>query len=119
TMLVTVTDCVAVALPPAESITVSFSVCEALDSLIVSSAYEAVVPLTVCVEVTVPSTASWNVFDTAVEPLTDIPTVVVPVTVAPEAGLVKAAVSTGVGGVTMAVFTWAFPGEPAEVRVGT
>src|SRR5438309_1336805 len=58
TMLATVTDCVAVALPPAESITVSFSVCEALDSLIVSSAYEAVVPLTVCVEVTVPDRKS-------------------------------------------------------------
>src|SRR2546423_11517292 len=60
----------------------------------------------------VPSPANWNVFDTAVEPLTDIPTVVVPVTVAPEAGLVKAAVSAGVGGVTMPFFTVTFTVEP-------
>src|SRR5258707_7855190 len=50
-VLATVTDCVAVALPPAESITVSFSVCEALVSLVVSSAYEAVVPVTVALAV--------------------------------------------------------------------
>ena len=37
---------------------------------------------------------------------------VVPVTVAPEAGLVKAAVSTGVGGVTMPFFTLTFTVEP-------
>src|SRR3989442_302198 len=112
TVLATVTGIVAVALPPAESRTVSDSVCGALVSLVVSSAYEAVVPLTVCEETTVPSTASWNVFETAVEPLTDIPTVLpsshitahaVFLTVVPPVGCVMKTLSVPVvgGGVTV------------------
>src|SRR2546425_455508 len=41
-----------------------------------------------------------------------MPTVLLPVTVEPDAGLVKAAVSTGVGGVTMPFFTLTLMVEP-------
>jgi hypothetical protein len=51
-----------------------------------------VLPPTVCVETTRPSTESWNVRDVPVDPATAMPTLVVPLTVAPAAGLVKDAV---------------------------
>src|SRR5207237_1203963 len=107
TVLPTVTLRVAVALPPAVSVTVSDSVCETLLSLVVSSAYEALLPLTVCVDTTAPSTASENVreADEVAPPVVAIPTVVVPPSVAPEAGLVNAAVRTGVGDVRIPFFT--------------
>src|SRR5439155_804532 len=47
-----------------------------------------------------------------VEPVTDIPTVVLPLTVAPEAGLVNVAVNTGVGDVVMPFFTVTLTVEP-------
>ena len=112
TVFATVTDRVAVARPPAESCTVSVSVCGPSATLVVLHTYDVVLPLTVFVETTVPSTASWNVFETAVEPVTDIPTVVLPLTVAPEAGLVNVAVSTGVGDVVMPFFTVTLTVEP-------
>src|SRR5439155_688161 len=65
TVFFTVTDRVAVARPPAESCTVSASVCGPSATLVVLHTYDVVLPLTVFVETTVPSTASWNVFETA------------------------------------------------------
>jgi hypothetical protein len=70
-------------------------------SPLVFHAYDAVLPLTVCVETTAPSTESWKVREAAVEPATHMPTFVVPLTVPPAAGLLKDAVSVvgvGVGG---------------------
>jgi hypothetical protein len=93
----TVTVRAAVARPPEVSVTVRPSVCEPLPTATVFQANDAVVPLTVCVETVVPSTVSANVREVAVDPLTDMPTVLVPLTVAPAAGLVNAAVSVGVG----------------------
>jgi len=82
-------------LPPLESVTDSERVREPLPTLVVFQAYEAVVPATVWVETTVPSTDSWNVRDAAVEPLTAMPTVTMPLTIAPAGGFVKDAVMDG------------------------
>jgi hypothetical protein len=89
----TVTPRVAVAVLPPESVTRRVSVCVPLATVVVFQAYEAVVPVTVCVETVVPSTMSVKVLVLPAGAFVDIPTVVVPLTVAPSAGLVKDAVS--------------------------
>src|SRR5205823_152103 len=123
-------------LPLAVSVTVTDSVCEPLATPVVFHAYETLFALTVCVETTVPSTLRRYVRDVAVEPpvvdiptvvvpltvapaaglvkaaVTAIPTVVLPLTVAPEAGLVNVAVNTGVGDVVMPFFTVTLTVEP-------
>src|SRR5688500_3772770 len=93
-VLETVTVRVAVAVRPTLSVTVSPSVCAPLATPAVFHAYVAVVALTVCRETSVPSTVSTNVTAPVGLPA-DIRTVVVPLTVAPAAGAVNAAVSGG------------------------
>ena len=76
---------------PTESVTVNDSVCVPSGPPVVFQLYEALAALTVCVETTVPSTESWKVLG-AVAVLTAMPTLTVPPTVAPGAGLVNEAV---------------------------
>jgi hypothetical protein len=88
---------VAVAVSPALSVTVKDSVCEPLEYCHVFHEYNAVLPVTVCVETVLPSILSVN-FKGAVPPDDAMRTVVVSVTVAPSAGDVNEAVSDAGGG---------------------
>src|SRR5207249_3050517 len=117
----TVTVIVAVAVRPAASLALSASVWLPLARALVFQANEAVVPVTVWVEARVPSMVRRNVFEAPEAPPTSMPTVTVPLTVAPLAGLVKRAVSGGGGVVPCATVTLsdAEPVLPAASRALT
>jgi hypothetical protein len=111
-----------VAEPPRVSVTLRDSVCDPLLFPAVFQAYDAVAPATVCVETTTPSMESANVRDVPVEPATDIPTELVPLTVAPAAGLENAAVSVpgvGVGGVVTPFLVSTFTEPDPEIPVAS
>ena len=117
----TVTVIVAVTVRPAASLALSASVWLPLARALVFQANEAVVPATVWVEARVPSMVRRNVFEAPEAPPTSMPTVTVPLTVAPLAGLVKRAVSGGGGVVPFATVTLsdAEPVLPAASRALT
>ena len=117
----TVTVIVAVAVRPAASLALSASVWLPLARALVFQANEAVVPVTVWVEARVPSMVRRNVFEAPEAPPTSMPTVTVPLTVAPLAGLMKRAVSGGGGVVPFATVTLsdAEPVLPAASRALT
>src|SRR5689334_3622440 len=84
---------VAVALRKVASVTVRVNVCDPFERVVVLRAAVAVVPVTVCVDTDLPSTASAKVLDDPDAFVTCMPIVVVPLTVAPlVAGDVMAAV---------------------------
>src|SRR5437870_4076144 len=95
--LLTVTVIVAVAVRPPASLALSASVWPPLPRPFVFHANDAVVAATVWVNAGVPSIVRRNVLDEPEAPLTAMPTVTLPLTVAPLAGLVKLAVSGGGG----------------------
>src|SRR2546425_4878088 len=117
----TVTVIVAVTVRPAASLALSASVWLPLARALVFQANEAVVPATVWVEARVPSMVRRNVFEAPEAPPTSMPTVTVPLTVAPLAGLMKRAVSGGGGVVPFAAVTLsdAEPLLPAASRALT
>src|SRR5436309_2738799 len=91
--LFTVTERAAVAVRPAPSRTIRFRVCGPLPTLALFQVYEAAVAVPVAVKTWVESTSSVNVIGVPLAPVSDMPTVTVPPTVAPSAGLVNDAVS--------------------------
>src|SRR5262245_1574632 len=94
----TVTLRVALAALPAASCTVSCSTCAPAATPAVFQSKEALVDATLVVNsgVLPPSRRRVNVYGAAGEPLTDMPIVTVPVTIAPSEGLVKAAIGSPV-----------------------
>ena len=96
----TLTVMAAVAVRPAPSVTVRFTVCVVLAAVVVSQLAEAVGPLTLWLE-SVAALSSWSrnwVGEPWALPAA-IVTVTVPLALAPLAGLVIEAVSAGGGGV--------------------
>src|SRR5438067_4155350 len=91
----TVTVRVAVAVRPAPSLTVRLSVWEPSLAVVVLHEYVAVVAGPDVVETCVPSRRSVKLIGVPLAPVSDMPTPTVPLTVAPSAGFVKAAVSVG------------------------
>src|SRR5436190_296792 len=78
---------------PALSCTVRFSVCGPSGTLLEFQLNDAVVAVPEIVKTWLPSTVSVNTIGVPVAPVSDMPTVTLPLTVAPSAGLVKDATS--------------------------
>src|SRR2546427_6515433 len=94
-LLLTVTPRVAVAVRPAPSRTVRPSVCAPSATLVVFHANVAEVAVPAAVKTCAPSTVSVNVIGVPEAPVSGMPTLTLPLTVALGAGLVKAGVSVG------------------------
>src|SRR5882724_12638433 len=92
---VTVTLRVAVAVRPAPSRTVRPRVCGPLGTLLAFQLNDAVAAVPEVVKTCVPSTVSVKTIGVPLAPVSDIPTVTLPNTVAPSAGLVNDATSGG------------------------
>jgi hypothetical protein len=95
-LLLTVTPRVAVAVRPAPSRTVRPSVCAPSATVVVFHANVAVVAVPAAVKTCAPSTVSVKVIGVPDAPVSLMPTLTVPLTVALAAGLVNAAVSVDV-----------------------
>ena len=91
--VVTFTPRVAVAVWPAPSRTLRPSVCGPSATLFEFQLNDAVVAVPEIVKTWLPSTVSVNTIGVPVAPVSDMPTVTLPLTVAPSAGLVKDATS--------------------------
>src|SRR6266850_1862067 len=112
--VVTVTLRVAVAVLPAPSRTVRPSVCGPSATLFEFQLNDAVVAVPEVVKTWMPSTVRVNTIGVPVPPVSDIPTVTVPLTVAPSAGLVNDA--TNCWPFAMLTTRGALPVLPAESR---
>src|SRR5919201_3734240 len=106
-----------VAVAPVASVTITESVWLPIKRFLVFQLYDAVVPVTVCVETRVPSIESLKVFELPEAPVTDMPTLTVPLTVAPLAGLVIVAAMFDTVTFTLAVAVRPAPSTAVTVMV--
>src|SRR3989442_2794088 len=115
-LLATVTLRVAVAVRPAPSRTVSPSVCEPAAYPAVFQLKVAVVAAPETVNAWAPSIVSVNAIGVPLAPLSDIPTLTVPLTGEPSPGLVNDATR---GGAVVIVKVWAFETLRSGLRTVT